>query len=133
MKINPIQQTSNYNKSFGAVKFQPSVKEWNPRILEAVLDSTAVKQAVKENETKGLDTLLYYVNKNSQIPGVKKINEFGVVKMKESIDNFSCRFETYENLKGIEAVIDFIKTKDSENRIPQKLEQFNKFVEQLFS
>ena len=131
MKINSIQQNKSYNKTFGAVKFQPSVKEWNPRILETVLDSVAIKQAIKENESKGLDTLLYYVNKNHNIPGTKKINEFGVVKMKESRDNFSCRFETYSNLNGIEAIIDFIKTKDSEKRIPQKLDKFNKFLKQL--
>ena len=131
MRISPIQQNPSYNRTFGAVKFQPSIKEWNPRILETALDSIAIKQAIQENESKGLDTLLYYVNKNQNIPGTKKINEFGVVKMKESRDNFSCRFETYNNLSGIDAIIDFIKTKDSEKLIPQKLDKFNEFIEQL--
>ena len=131
MKISPIQQNVNYNQHFGAVKFHPAMKEWNPRILETVLDSSAVKHAIIENESKGLDTLLYYANKNRYNECTKKINEFGVVKLKESRDNFSCRFETFDNLKGIESVIDFIKTKDAEVNIPKKLDKFNNFLEQL--
>lgn len=128
MKVSSIQQNITYTQHFGAVKFQPPIKEWNPRILEAVLDSSAVKHAIKENESNGLDTLLYYVNKDKHECSVftEKINEFGVVKLKESRDNFSCRFETFGNREGIESIINFIKTKDSEFNIPKKFEEFKK-------
>ena len=131
MRIIPIKQNTGYNQHFGAVKFHPTIKEWNPRVLEAVLDSSAVKCAITENESKGLDTLLYYVNKNRYSECTKKINEFGVVKLKESRDNFSCRFETFDNLNGIESVINFIKTKDAEINIPKKLDKFNNFLKQV--
>ena len=131
MRINEVRNNLNYNQSFGAVKFYPAIKEWNPRILETVLDSIAIKRAIEENESKGIDTLIYYINKNKYNDFSKKINEFGVVKLKESTDNFSCRSETYNNLEGINFVIDFIKRKDSGINIPQKIEKFNKFLEQI--
>ena len=48
------------NLTFGKVKIVPKKNEWNPKIIEAVCDSIAVKKAITENEEKGLDTLIYY-------------------------------------------------------------------------
>ena len=125
MKINPIN-----NQSFGAVKFYPQVKDWNPRILESVVESTAIKQAILDNESKGLDTLIYYMHRNP-IGKALKINEFGVVKLKESRDNFRCRFETSNFNTGVEFVIKFIKTMDLQLNLSKKMDQFNNFISSI--
>ena len=125
MNINPVNI-----QSFGAVKFHPQMKDWNHKILETVVESLAVKQAIRENENKGLDTLIYYMHRN---PAGKtlKINEFGVVKLKESRDNFRCRFETQNFNEGVNSVINFIKTRDSQLNFSKKVEEFNNFINSL--
>lgn len=126
-----VNQVSTYNQNFKAVKFLPQPKEWNPRVLEAVLDSVAVKNAIKENESIGLDTLIYYRDKINYQPCSKKINEFGVVRLKKIFENMYCRFEYFHNWNGVEAVIDYIKTEDAKLNNLKKREEFDKFIASL--
>ena len=116
--------------TFGAVKFTPNISEWNPRILEAVLDSTAVKKAVFENESTGYDTLIFH-SKRPKERSFYKIDEFVVSKLGTNFNNIKYNVETYVEEKAIEAVINFIKLKDAELNISAKLEKFNEFVKSI--
>ncbi|MBD5402485.1 hypothetical protein HDR58_06760 [bacterium] len=125
MQVNPI--TQNNNQNFNGVKFFPKVNEWEPRILEAVLDSPSIKKTIAENEAIGSDTLIYSNPTNNYYSSEYNI-ELGVVKLKDGWENFCFKTKKHSKESVIQSVIDLIKTKDAKLNIPEKLKTFNEFV-----
>ena len=123
MQVNSIKNTPN----FGKVKIVPKKNEWNPKIIEAVYDSIAVKKAITENEEKGLDTLIYYSKHESEYSREKR-HEFGLVKLGLGTENFCHKVKAFTHKVCEDSVYDFIKTKDYETILPKKLEVFDDFV-----
>lgn len=128
MQVRPM--TISTNQNFNGVKIFPKAGEWEPRLLEAVLDSSSIRKTILKNEDIGSDTLIYSNLKNTPFSNEHKL-ELGLVKLKDGWENFVFKTTKHTKTNAIEAAIDFIKTKDAEFNIPEKLKMFNEFVSSI--
>lgn len=129
MQVNRIQ-SNNYNNmpNFRAVRISDDVRKF-PELMEAIVDSPAIKDFIKKNEANRLNTIIDIRYNVFDYMSGSRLNCFRVANnayKSARLINFG-----FEGTKNVASIIKRIKSMDNEVRLNEKTEQFEKWASSL--